>query len=113
VTGQATGKRQYGALTISKSIDKTTPLLIKALCEDSLVDEAEFRFFRPSPMTRTGEHFYTVLLTGGHIASVDQLSEEPIAAGADPPPMMEEVSFQFPDVTWTYEDGGVTHHDHI
>jgi type VI secretion system secreted protein Hcp len=115
VTGQPSGKRQVGAVTISKRIDKTTPLLIKALCErvpqTGMVD-AEFRFFRMAVGgSGAEEHYYTVLARGGHIASVDQLSEDPIAAGDGAPPMMEQVSFVFPDITWTYEIGGATHHE--
>ena len=48
-SGALTGRRQHSAVVITKRIDKTTPLLLKALCQNEIVTEATFRFFRPSP----------------------------------------------------------------
>ena len=107
-----TGRRQHEPIVIHKRIDKSTPLLLKALCQNEPVNSAEFKFYRPSP-GRTGaeEHFFTVRLEGGFISSVRQVSEDPTMAGEQAPPMMEEVAFVFQDITWTYEIGGATHKD--
>ena len=111
-TGMSTGCKQHKAVVIRKRIDKSTPLLLKALCENEKVDSAEFRFYRPSPSgDGTEEHFYTVLLEECSVGGVRQLSEDAIMAGESAPPMLEEVSFVFQDITWTYEDGGATHTD--
>jgi type VI secretion system secreted protein Hcp len=111
--GQLTGARQHAPVKIHKRIDKSTPLLLKALCQFEPVNRAEFRFYRTA-LTRTGEteqHFFTVLLENGFISSVKQVSEDVIMAGAEAPPMMEEVAFLFQDITWTYEIDGATHKD--
>jgi type VI secretion system secreted protein Hcp len=111
-SGKLTGRRQHEPVTIHKRIDKSTPLLLKALCRNEPVTSAEFRFFRPSP-GRSGaeEHFFTVLLENGYISSVSQISETAMMAGEEATPMMEEVAFVFQDITWTYEIGGATHKD--
>lgn len=111
-SGTLTGRRKHEPVTITKKIDKTTPLLLKALCENRQIDSAEFRFYRPS-MGGSGseEHFYTVLIENGYIEGVHQLSEDTIIGGEEAPPMMEEVSFIFQDITWTYEIGGATAKD--
>jgi type VI secretion system secreted protein Hcp len=103
-----TGKALREPVEIVKGIDKTTPLLLKALHQQEPVDRAEFRFFRPA-VTGAGdeEHFLTVLLEGGYIVSVTQLSEDPTVGGEAAPPMMEEVAFLFKYITWTYMIGGV------
>ena len=36
-----TGKRQHNAVTIAKRVDKSTPLLFKALCQNEPVESAE------------------------------------------------------------------------
>jgi type VI secretion system secreted protein Hcp len=107
-------KRQHEPVIIYKRIDKSTPLLLKALCRQDTVNSAEFRFYRPA-ISGAGaeEHYFTVLLENGFICSVEQVSEDAIMGGQGAPPMMEEVAFNFRDITWTYEDGGATHKDSI
>jgi type VI secretion system secreted protein Hcp len=96
-----------------KRIDRSTPLLLKALVRNERVDEAEFRFFRPD--TETGEevHFYTVRLENGKITGVEQSSEDSTLVGDDAPPMLEEVAIVFHTITWTYEPTGATHTDSL
>ncbi|HEY0092996.1 MAG TPA: type VI secretion system tube protein Hcp, partial [Archangium sp.] len=47
-SGLATGRRQYSPLLIRKRIDKSSPLLVKALVENAVV-EGKLMFFRPNP----------------------------------------------------------------
>ena len=111
-SGELTGRRQHRAVEITKRVDKSTPLLLKALCQNEPVTSAEFRFFRPSPGgSGAEEHFYTVLLENGYVSGISQLSEDDIMGGEAAPPMMEEIAFVFQDITWTYEIGVVTHKD--
>ena len=111
-TGILTGRRQHAPLTIVKLIDKTTPLLFKALAMNEPVTRGEFRFFRPSS-DRTGEeeHYYTVLIENGYVASVRQEQSNILYAESADLPVMERVSFVFQDITWTYVNGGATHQD--
>lgn len=103
-SGLATGRRQYQPLLIRKRIDKASPLLMKALSQNQVV-EAELRFYRPNPTgDGTTEHYYTIKLTNARIASVEHASD------ASSPPM-EEVTFVFHTIQWTYTNGGVTHED--
>lgn len=110
--GRMTGKRQHNPVEITKRIDKSTPLLFKALCQNDPVTMAEFRFFRPATGRTSGgeQHFFTVLLENGYISRISQVSEDAMG-GENAPPMMEEVAFVFQDITWTYEIGGATHKD--
>ena len=112
MSGQITDKKRYEHVTITKRIDRTTPLILKALCYNEPVTRAEFRFYRPSSgSSGAEEHFYTILLENGFISSVQQMSSDSIIGGEDAPPMMEEISIFFQDITWTYEIGGATHKD--
>ena len=111
-TGRLTGKRQHKPVKITKRVDQTTPLLLKALCKNEMCDEANFMFYRPSVDTGGAEEkYYTVKLENGYVSGVSQLSEDAIMAGESAPPMMEEVSFVFQTITWTYEKNGATHVD--
>jgi type VI secretion system secreted protein Hcp len=110
-TGMATGRRTYNPIIIRKRIDKSSALLAKALCNNEVI-EGTFKFFRPSPSgDGTTQQFFTVEIAEGRINSIKRVSPDTIdpASAAEPP--TEEVGFVFHTITWTYEDGGITHTD--
>lgn len=110
-SGQASGRRQYEPLVIRKRIDKSTPLIAKALVENQACDGI-FKFFRPNPTgDGTTEQFYTVEIKLGRVASINQFSPDAIEPASSLQPPMEEVSFVFSTIIWTWMDGGVTHED--
>jgi len=53
-TGLATGKRQHKPLTVTKEIDKSTPLLMTALTNNENLREVVLQFWQPS---RSGREF--------------------------------------------------------
>jgi type VI secretion system secreted protein Hcp len=110
-SGMSTARRQHKPLVIKKRIDKSTPLISKALTKHSKID-GEFKFYRPNPAgDGTTQHFYTVKITGGRVHSQRQTSEWASADAQHAAPPSEEVSFIFGTIMWRYEDGGVEHED--
>ena len=110
-SGMATGRRTYEPLVIRKRIDKSSPLLAKALCNNEII-EAKFQFFRPSPTgDGTTEQFFTVEISQGRIAHIKRVSPDTIDPASATEPPTEEVGFVFHTITWTYEDGGIVHTD--
>lgn len=111
-SGMASGERTYDPLVITKRIDKSSPLLAKALCNNEVI-EGTFKFFRPNPAgDGTTEQFFTIELKECRIASITRISPDVIdpADATDPP--TEEVSFVFGYIRWAYEPDGVEHIDH-
>ena len=110
-SGMATGRRKYEPILIRKRIDKATPLIYKALCNNEAIEGA-FKFYRPSPTgDGTSEQFYTVEIQGGRIAGIRDYSPDVIDPVDTNIPAMEEVSFLFETIIWTYTEGGITHTD--
>lgn len=110
-SGLATGRRQYEPIQIRKRIDKSSPLIYKALCENQVV-EAVFKFFRPNPTgDGTTEQFYTVGFKKGRISSVKQFVPNCMDPASSNYPPQEDVEFVFHTINWTYTNGGVTHED--
>jgi type VI secretion system secreted protein Hcp len=106
-----TGRRQYGPLVVFKRIDSASPLLEKALVNNETI-EAAFKFFRPSPNgDGTTEQFYTVTIKDGHISAMKQLVNKTIDPATAGEPPLEQVSFVFKTINWTYTKGGITHED--
>lgn len=109
-SGLPTGKRQHKPLTITKEIDKSTPLLMSALVNNENLTELTLRFWQPS---RSGKEFqfYTIELKNAAIADIRQ----EMLNNKYPENMqmteLEHVSFIYQKITWTYEDGGITTSD--
>lgn len=111
-SGMATGERTYEPIRIVKRIDKSSPLIAKALCNNEEI-EATFKFFRPNPTgDGTTQQFFTIEIEEGRVASVTRVSPDTIDPASANAPPTEEVTFRFGKITWTYEDGGVSHVDH-
>jgi type VI secretion system secreted protein Hcp len=110
-SGMASGRRQYEPLVIRKRIDKSSPLLMKALVENQKVDGV-FKFFRPSPKgDGTTQQFYTVEIKDGRVASLRSIVPDTIVPASSTEPPLEEISFVFNTIKWTYMEGGVSHED--
>jgi type VI secretion system secreted protein Hcp len=110
-SGLLTGRRQYEPVVITKAIDRSSVLLLRALTSNE-VCECEFRFFR----TGAGgdQHIYTVTLGDAYVSSIRQrVLEEDAAKGTAPAPVIEEVSFGFDTITWTWVDGGIENGDSV
>lgn len=107
----ASGRRVYAPLRIRKRIDKSSPLLFKALVEHHHI-EASFQFFRASPDGNgQTEQFYTLALRGARIERILQTSDDASLPDALMRVPCEEVSFVFETIACTFMPTGVTHED--
>ncbi len=110
-SGLATGRRQHDPIIVHKRIDKATPLLSKALVNNEGC-EGQFKFYRPNQKgDGTTEQFFTVAFKGGRVFSQKLVVSNTLDKEAVNHPPLEEVSFVFHTINWTYTDGGITHED--
>ena len=106
-TGLPTGKHQHKVLTITKEIDRSTPLLMNALVTNENLRKWELRFWRPSP-SGIEKQFFTIQLLYANISDIrmemlDNTYPENINHKE-----REHISFTYQRITWTYEDGALT-----
>jgi type VI secretion system secreted protein Hcp len=97
-SGQATGKRQHKPFTITKELDKSTPLLLNALVTNENLTAVTFHFMQGGG-NKVGSDYMTVKLTNAHVASRTQTGGT------------EEITFVYQKITWTWVDGGITAQD--
>ena len=111
-TGLATGKRQHKPLTITKEIDRSTPLLYQALVNNESFPEVVLRFFAPDPKGLGNENqVYTIRLTNAIITSiVDDMANIKMAENSRIP-LLEMISFTYQRIDWTWNDGAITSTD--
>jgi len=108
-SGLPTGKRQHSPITITKEIDKATPLLFKVLANNENLPMVTLDFYKKSATdTTVWEHYFSVKLTNSNIASEGQHPSDPEHA-KNPP--LESVSFTYQKIEWTWVDGGITAED--
>jgi type VI secretion system secreted protein Hcp len=110
-SGRAVARRQYEPVVVRKRIDKASPLLAKALCNNEVI-EGVFKFYRPNPLgDGTTEQFYTVEIKNARVSDIRIFNPDTIEPGSSSMPGMEEVSFHFGRIIWTITDGGISHED--
>ena len=106
-SGLPTGKRQHKPLTITKEIDKSTPLLLKVLVTNESLKEVIIHFFANSG-TGLEVQNYTIKLTNASIVSISQdMALNKIEPGLKLP-VLEEISFTYEKIEWIWVDGGIT-----
>lgn len=112
-TLQPTGRRFYPPLTFTKRIDKSTPLLRRAIVQNEALN-GEFKWYRPNPAgTGTDQHFLTLFVDQARIVKcVTRLPDVLTPATASLPPY-EEIELVFHKIRWTYIDGGVEFEDEL
>jgi type VI secretion system secreted protein Hcp len=109
-SGLPTGKRQHKPLTITKELDKASPLLQAILVNNENIKKFDLKFWAPSATGKEAQH-YTISLMNANIASI----AFKMLNNKNPELMKyaeyEEIAFTYQKVIWTWTDGGITAED--
>ena len=103
-SGLPTGKRQHAPITITKSIDKSTPLLYNTLVNNENLTGVTITLYRPS--SKGPAEYFTIDLLNASVAGFESLSSED-SLTLD----RETISFTYQKIIWTWTDGGITAED--
>jgi type VI secretion system secreted protein Hcp len=108
--GLATGKRVHGPLTITKEFDKSSPKLYQALCTGEHMKTVTLKWYR---ITKQGteEHYFTHVLEDAIIVSIKPSMPITLLASNEPYRHMEEISFTYKKIKWTWEADGIESED--
>ncbi len=106
-TGQATGKRVHHSFVITKETDKATPLLYKALVTNETIINWELQCFGFNSAGKEINN-YKVKLTNAKITGIYSLMMNNKMPENSKMPIMEEVTFVYEKIEWTWVDGGIT-----
>jgi type VI secretion system secreted protein Hcp len=110
-SGLPTGRRQHKPLTIVKPIDKASPLLMKLLANNESAT-VTLRFTRPDPNGGgKPQQYYTIKLTNAAVGSIREWKPNTRDVSADRAGDLEEISFIYQKIEWTWTEGGVTFED--
>ncbi len=101
-SGLPSGRRQHSPITVTKQIDKTSPLLANAAYSNENLSSVKFEFVRPTPTLggSVGEKvFFTIELTNSNIISLTR------SITGDS--RIEAFELTFEKITITYVEGGI------
>jgi len=109
-SGLPTGKRMHRPFTITKEIDKSSPLLYSALVNNENLTVWELQCFA-AESSGVEVNTYTVTLTNARIVDITStMLNNKIPENAKMP-LLEEVSFTYQKIQWTWVSGGITSSD--
>jgi type VI secretion system secreted protein Hcp len=112
-TLRATGRRIYAPVRFTKRLDRSTPLLRKALVNNEVVS-GSFRWFRPHPDgDGTTQQFFTLTFADGRITRCTLRLPDTLMPDTTNLPPLEDVELTLGEVTWTWTDGGIEFEDTI
>jgi type VI secretion system Hcp family effector len=93
----------YTPIVITKEIDKASPLLAQALCDQIDVDKGIFHFFEPGSDAKKRLCF-KITIERGKVAEISRSMNKDSL-------MTETVSFVFGKITWEHVLGKTAHSD--
>ena len=105
--GLPTGKREHEPIVIVKEIDQSSPKLWTALVTNEVLTTWVLRFWAAGAKGAEQE-IYTITLTNANIASMREYMVDNLTAADSALPMLEEVTFTYQKIQWTWMDGGIT-----
>ena len=109
-SGQPTGQRIHKPVVITKVFDKSSPLLLAALCTGEKLPQVEIQWFRTSAQG-TQEHYYSTVLEDAIIVNIKDYMhncQDPATAHFT---HLEDVHFSYRKITWTHHNSNTTGHD--
>ncbi|MDR2354186.1 MAG: Hcp family type VI secretion system effector [Deltaproteobacteria bacterium] len=108
-TGLPTGQRIHNPLVITKHKDQASPKLFKAVCtgEQATVTLDFYRIKADG----TEEKYFTIKLENAIIVLVREYTPLTFLPESKPYHDMEDISFTYSKITWTYNDGNIEYVD--
>ena len=104
-TGLPTGQRIHHPLTVTKAKDVASPKLFAACCKGEQVD-VELDFYRIKP-TGEEELYYKITINDAVIVEMVENTPTTFLPENKPYHDMEDVSFTYSKITWSYSDGNI------
>lgn len=107
LSGQPTGARIHGPLTITKSFDPSSPLLYQALCTGERLTEVYLEFYRISP-AGIEEKYFTIRMDQATIVEIAPRMEIVFDSEMQRYDHLENISFAYARIEWTWEPSGIS-----
>jgi len=109
-SGFPSGKRVHGPLKIVKEFDKASPKLYQALCTGEHLKNVTLKWYRIDA-TGSEQHYFTHTMEDAVVVEVKPYVPMAFLPQNEPYRHMEEVSFTYSKIKWTWEPDGIESED--
>ena len=109
-TGELTGTRKHGAISLTKAFDAASPYLFKACCNGQKLKEAVIRWYKIDDSGQEVE-YYQHVLEGVKINSFAPGMRNVKNPEMERIPHVEGVSLRYEKITHTFMDGNISYSD--
>ena len=101
-SGQPSGQRVHEPFTITKLIDKSSPLLYNALTKSETLPKVELKWYRTNYEGKP-EHYFTTTLEDAVIVNINTSMDMGIDTDKAVISPLEEISFSYRKISWRHE----------
>ncbi|HCD9775252.1 TPA: type VI secretion system tube protein Hcp [Enterobacter hormaechei] len=106
ITGRLTGTRVHTPIAVQKEFDKTTPVLIRALCENQTLKSATIKMYQIDDAGIEREYF-NIILDNVKITSITPN----LFPGSGTGTHTETIELRYEAITWKHCDGNIVYRD--
>ena len=107
-TGLSSGVRIHAPLRVTKVIDKASPLLFQALCQNKTLKDVTLDFFRIDPETRSEVKYYTIAMTNCRVSHYRPFMPTSFLPSNEEFRHMEQVSFVYETIELRWLPDNIT-----
>ena len=110
LSGQPSGQRVHSPLTVTKLLDKASPLLMAALVDGETLTDVELRKYRTNALGKL-EWYYTVALKDAIVIDINPDAPHVFGEFEKDVAPLEHISFSYRKIVWTHEVAGTSAED--
>lgn len=100
-SGQPSGQRIHGPITITKTFDKSSPLLYNALASGELMTQCQVNWYRTSS-TGLEEKYFSITLEDAIIVDIQSYMPHCQDTSQSHLTHMEDISISYRKITWSH-----------
>ncbi len=108
--GVTAGRRVHRPVTVTKEIDKSSPMLYQALCTSERLTEVRIDWYRVDE-TGIQELYFTTFMENAFVTRIRPWIPNVMEQGSEGFRHMEDVSFTYEKIRWTWEPDGIEYED--
>lgn len=110
--GLPNGRRIHLPLTITKVIDRTSPMLYQALSDGELLTSVVIDWYRMDGVGME-ELYYRQTLNNAQITAIEFIVEDSAEIATSRAGHMEKISLIYDSITWSHEVDGIEYEDNF
>lgn len=108
--GMVVGRRVHRPLTVTKEIDRSTPLLYQAMCTGTFLPKVVLDWYRVDE-TGAQELYFKISMRNAMVSKIHPWVPNVLDEASQGFRHMEDISFSYQSITWSWVLDGIEYED--